>query len=147
MSLAAHTITKNKGSRKTAKRVGRGNGSGKGTYSTRGLKGQRSRSGGKGGLKRLGFKQALQKIPKLRGFTSLQPKSELVTLQTLERICSAGDVVTPKFLKRKGVVDKPNFGVKIVFKGELNKKIIVKNCKVSKTAAEAITKAGGEIIA
>ena len=133
MSLAAHTITKNKGSRKTAKRVGRGNGSGKGTYSTRGLKGQRSRSGGKGGLKRLGFKQALQKIPKLRGFTSLQPKSELVTLQTLER--------------RKGVVDKPNFGVKIVFKGELNKKIIVKNCKVSKTAAEAITKAGGEIIA
>ena len=50
-------------------------------------------------------------------------------------------------LKRKGVVDKPQFGVKIVLKGELSKKIIVKDCKVSKTAAEAITKAGGEIIA
>ncbi|MFA6254919.1 MAG: hypothetical protein WC675_02675 [Patescibacteria group bacterium] len=52
--LTLHNLKVNKKARKKSKRVGRGNASGHGTYSTRGLKGQKSRSGGKGGLKRRG---------------------------------------------------------------------------------------------
>lgn len=146
MALSAHTLSSKKATSARKKRVGRGNGSGTGTYSTRGLKGQRSRSGGKGGTQRRGFKANLQKIPKLRGFKSLEAKPELVTLATLERICESGDVVTPKFLANKGVVDLPQRGVKIVSRGELIKKINVKHCHASKSALEQIEKAGGTLV-
>jgi len=146
MALSAHTISAKKGSQKKTKRIGRGNGSGKGTYATRGLKGQRSRSGGRSGLARLGFKQALQKVPKLRGFVSPNSKAGSVTLFTLNRVCIDGDVVTPKFLKNKGVISDAKPGAKIVATGELKKKITVKGCKLSKTAGEMIEKAGGSIV-
>jgi large subunit ribosomal protein L15 len=145
MATSAHTIQANTKSKRIKKRVGRGNGSGKGTYASRGLKGQRSRSGGKGGLKRRGFRAALQKVPKLRGFKSIKPKKELVTLATLDRICVDGDVVSPAFLKKKGVVDRPAFGVKVVSFGTLEKKITLKGCLASKTALEAVEKVGGTL--
>lgn len=145
MSLNLHTIKKTKGARKKRKRVGRGNASQKGTTAGRGMKGQKSRSGGKGGTKRLGFKQSLQKVPKLRGFKSKQPNKEVVTLSTLNRITKNDDFVTPSFLKKKGVVDKPQAGIKIIATGELKKKITVKGCLASKKAVEAIEKAGGTL--
>ena len=86
MTLSAHTISGNKSASPRKKRVGRGNASGRGTYATRGLKGQRSRSGGKGGLKLRGFKQSLQKVPKLRGFKSPNPANQTVSLGTIERV-------------------------------------------------------------
>ncbi len=55
------------GSRHRRKRVGRGNASGHGTYSGRGIKGQRSRSGGKKGLKLKGLRHNIKNFPKLRG--------------------------------------------------------------------------------
>lgn len=145
MATGAHTIQPNKASTATKKRVGRGNGSGKGTYSGRGLKGQRARSGGKGGTKRRGFKPHLQKMPKLRGFNSPHAKKETVTLATLDRITSKGDVVTPQFLKKKNVIADPSVGVKIVARGELKTAVTVKDCLASKGAVEQIEKAGGSI--
>ncbi len=130
---------------RSKKRVGRGNGSGRGTYSGRGLKGQRSRSGGKSGTKRRGFKMSLQKIPKLRGFKSMAPKKETVTLSMLEKVCNNDDVVTPFFLEDKGIISKPKVGVKIVASGVITKKLQIKNCLATKGAAEAIEKVGGSI--
>ncbi|MFA4830941.1 MAG: 50S ribosomal protein L15 [Patescibacteria group bacterium] len=144
-SLAPNTIKPARGSQKKSKRVGRGNASGKGTYAARGLKGQKARSGGKGGLKRLGFKQSLQKVPKLRGFNSLYPKKGVVTLATLERVCSEEEKVTPVLLAKKGVVRSSLNGVKIVASGELKKKLEIRHCIASKKAIELIEKAGGTI--
>ncbi|MBT3816975.1 MAG: 50S ribosomal protein L15 [Candidatus Magasanikbacteria bacterium] len=146
MTFGAHTIQSSKGTRRTSKRLGRGNGSGKGTYSARGLKGQKSRSGGKGGTQRRGFKQMLQKIPKLRGFKSRADRKEVVTLVTLNRICVDNDVVTPAFLHNKGVVDHPKKGVKIVSTGILEKKLTIKDCLASKGALEKIEAVGGTLV-
>ena len=145
MALTPSTIKPAKGSKRTSKRVGRGNGSQKGTYASRGLKGQRSRSGGKSGNQIRGFKQSLQKVPKLRGFKSMHSKKEVVTLATLERVCKDGDTVSPWTLEKIGVVDKPQNGVKIVATGELKKKLTITDCLASKGAVEAIEKAGGTI--
>ena len=145
MNLSPHTIKATKGSHRRKKRVGRGNASQKGTTAGRGTKGQKARSGGKSGRARLGFKQSLQKIPKLRGFKSMRPKKEVVTLSTLEKIVTSGDVVTPAYLDKKGVIDKPRFGVKVVATGEIKKKITLKGCLASKKAVELIEKAGGKL--
>ncbi len=145
MSLNASTIKPNKGAKKTSKRVGRGNASGKGTTAARGMKGQKARSGGKSGTARRGFKQSLQKVPKLRGFKSHVPKKETVTLRLLEKITKDGDTVTPYFLKEKGAISRPKNGVKIVATGELKKKLKVEGCLASKKAVEAIEKAGGNL--
>ena len=144
MTMQANTIS-SKGTRKNKKRVGRGNASQKGTYSGRGMKGQRSRSGGKKGLARRAFKAYLQKIPKLRGFKSMAIKKEVVTTASINRVFNDGDIVTPRSLNKKGLVDKPQHGVKIVLRGELSKPVTVKSCAVSKQAKQAIESAGGQI--
>lgn len=146
MQLSAHTIQSTTGTRRSSKRVGRGNGSGKGTFSARGMKGQRARSGGKAGGQRRGFKASLQKIPKLRGFSSLRAKPTIVTLTMLDRVTKDGDAITPRFLHNRGVVSQPEYGVKIVGTGELSKKLTVKQCLATKSALIAIEKAGGSVI-
>lgn len=118
--------------RKTKKRIGRGNSSGQGTYAGRGLKGQRSRSGGKGGLKLLGLKQTFKNIPKSKGFTSPNTSLKVTNLKVLEEKYKDGDVVKLK-------------GYKVLGQGKLSKKLTVCADKFSKSAAEAITKSGGEI--
>ncbi len=145
MVVTLQTIKPPKGSRKTSKRVGRGNASQKGTTAGRGMKGQRARSGGRKGLAVKGFKQSFQKVPKVRGFKSIVPKKQTVTLAVLERICKDGDVVTPKYLDQKGILRKPQFGVKVVATGELTKKITLKDCFASKKVIEAVEKAGGKL--
>jgi len=144
MTFGAHTIKPGKRTQKDAKRVGRGNASGKGTYSARGLKGQKSRSGSSG-LQVLGFKQSLQKVPKLRGFKSMQVKPEVVTLATLERACEAGSTVTPYSLKELGLIQNPNKGAKVLASGELTKKLNLQGVLATKKAAELIEKAGGSL--
>ncbi len=146
MSIGAHTIQPPKGTRHKTKRVGRGNGSQKGTYSARGGKGQTARSGGRKGNKRRGLKPSLQKIPKIRGFKSGYVRPQTVTLQTLERISVDGDQVTPTFLKAKGVIHHADIPVKIVTTGELKKKVTITGCLATKSAAEMIEKAGGTIV-
>ena len=85
------------------------------------------------------------KIPKLRGFRSKYPKSAVVNLDVLERIAKDGDLITPKFLKAKGLVKNMEGGVKILGEGKLTKKITLKGCLASKKAVEEIKKAGGMI--
>ena len=121
-----HKIKPPKGSRKKVKRVGRGNASQKGTTAARGMKGQTARSGGQRGGARLGLRRAILKTPKLRGFKSLTPKKEIITLSKLERICQDGDIVTPTYLKKKGVIGTVGNGVKILSTGALTKKLIFK---------------------
>ena len=145
MSLSPSTLS-SKRVKKNTKRVGRGNASGKGNYSARGMKGQRSRSGGKGGLMKRAFKAQLQKVPKLRGFTSPNPKAETVTLAVLEKVAVEGTEITPYFLKQQKVISSVKNGAKIVATGELKKKLTIKNCLATKKAVEAIEKAGGKII-
>lgn len=146
MTVAPHTIAAAYGARRTTKRVGRGNGSQKGTMSGRGGKGQTARSGGGSGLARKAFKKTLQKVPKLRGFKSSIPKKNVVTLSTLERIAKANKIVTPLFLKEQGVVNDIDHGVKILATGTVTKAITVEGCLASKKAVEAIEKAGGKVV-
>lgn len=121
---------------KSRKRVGRGGK--RGTYSGRGMKGQRSRSGGRSGLKRLGLKTLMTQTHKLRGFKSPHARVATVNLSDLEKNYKDGQIVTPLTLKKKGMIATTQHGVKILGGGKLTKKLTVKNCQVSKTAAEKL---------
>jgi len=130
-----------KGSEKR-KRVGRGMGSGMGKTSTRGHKGQRSRSGSR--LLR-GFEGGQmplhRRLPK-RGFTNIF--REEYAIVNLDKLAALGQTeITPDVLKKAGVVhgNKP---VKVLGNGELTAAITVQAHKFSKSAQEKITKAGGK---
>ncbi|KKQ27127.1 MAG: 50S ribosomal protein L15 [Candidatus Magasanikbacteria bacterium GW2011_GWC2_37_14] len=146
MVLTPATIAPAKGATRNIKRVGRGNASGRGTFSGRGGKGQTARSGGKSRTQFRGFKAYLQKVPKLRGFKSIHAKLETITLKTLNRVVKTDVEVTPNFLKQKGLISKPANGVKIVGTEEVKVKMTVKGCVLSKGALSAIEKAGGKVI-
>jgi len=118
MALTLHNIKSNKGATKKRKRVGRGNASGHGTYSTRGQKGQKSRSG-VSGLKRLGMRQKLLQVPKVRGFKSAKPKNQVVSLNDINNNFKDGSVIAPKDLLAKGLIGTIKLPVKILGKGEL----------------------------
>lgn len=130
--------------RTARKRVGRGPGSGLGKTSGRGQKGQNARSGG--GV-RPGFEGGqtplARRLPK-RGFTNINRKEyAVVNVEDLNRF-EDGTVVTPALLKEVGLVRKELNGVKILDNGELTKKLNVTAAKFSKSAVEAIEKAGGK---
>lgn len=113
--LTLNNIKKAKGASKNKKRVGRGNSSGHGTYSTRGLKGQRARSG-VSGLKRLGMKQQLLQTPKVRGFKSAKPKNQIISLKDINSNYKDGENVTPESLAEKGLISSASLPVKILGK-------------------------------
>lgn len=144
MTLTLYKIKPFSKSRKKVKRVGRGLGS-KGTYSGRGQKGQRARSGGKRGLKLLGIKKLLLSTPKLRGFKSPYPKMTIVKVLNLDKKFKDGEIVSPQTLLARGLISKIKRGVKILGDGEIKKKLIIEGCVVSKSAKEKIEKAGGKI--
>ncbi|MFH1968024.1 MAG: 50S ribosomal protein L15 [bacterium] len=132
---------KNKGK----KRVGRGGK--KGTYSGKGMKGQKSRAGRK--MVPI-IRELLKKYPKLRGYrrVTLQSYSAVVNLGTLEKFFSDGEVINPDSLIKKGITRKIKGRVpevKILGTGKLTKKLVIENCKASKTAKDAIEKAGGTV--
>jgi len=145
MALRINDLKPAKGSKKKRKRVGRGNSSGHGTYSTRGMKGQRSRSGGKKGLKAKGIKNIIQNIPKKKGFKSMHPKKSVINLSDLERHYGDKAEITPKVLLKSGLIANIKVGVKILGKGEITKAFNINGCDVSKSAVKAIKKAGGMI--
>ena len=130
---------------KKRKRVGRGCGSGHGSTSCRGSNGQNSRSGG--GV-RPGFEGGqmplYRRVPK-RGFTSVFKKNySIVNIGRLD-IFKDGDVVTQKELIDKGIIKKLGYGVKILAKGGLNKKLTIKANKFSQKAISEIESVGGKI--
>jgi large subunit ribosomal protein L15 len=132
-------------SQKKKRRVGRGGK--KGTYSGRGMKGQKSRSGSsinpifEGGRSTL-----IEHLPKMRGFKSHRPKNQVVDLDQLEKHFADGDIVNPQSLLAKKIIDKIKVPVKILGDGQIEKKVTVEKCLVSKSAKEKIEKAGGKIV-
>lgn len=135
--LSLNSIKKSKGSSKSVKRVGRGNASGHGTYSTRGLKGQRSRSG-VSNLKRLGMKQQLLQTPKQRGFKSHKPKNQIVSVENINKYFKDGDVVCPKCLAEKNLIPSSGLPVKILGKEKLTVKVSFENIKMCASLSEQL---------
>lgn len=135
MSLELHNLSSTS-TGKPAKRIGRGGK--RGTYSGKGQKGQRSRSGGKRGLQRRALKTLMTQAHKLRGFKSLNTKPETVSLSALNAAFEDGATVTPASLLNKGLVKTTTHGVKILGNGSISKKITVKHCKMSESAREAL---------
>ncbi len=146
MPLSLNTIKGSKGSAKKRKRVGRGNSSGHGTYSGRGLKGQKARSG-VSGLKRLGMKQVLLRTPKKRGFKSSKPKNQVINLSDLNICFKDNDIINPQVLLKKGLVDNIKVSIKILGKGELKLKgLQFENIKISESAKKQVEKTKGKVI-
>lgn len=143
--MKLHELQPAEGARKERKRKGRGIGSGNGKTAGKGHKGQNARSGG--GV-RLGFEGGqtplFRRLPK-RGFTNINRKDyTIVNLDALNRF-EDGTEVTPALLIETGVVSKEQAGIKILAKGNIEKKLTVKAHKFSSTAKEAIEAAGGTI--
>lgn len=145
MILNPGTIQPAKGSRKAKRIIGRGDASNRGSYSCRGMKGQRARSGGKSGLKLKGFKTVLQSTPKLRGFHSQFIRPVVVLLRDLEKCFNDGDTVNVIALKEKKLLRKNENTAKIVVKGTLTKKLTINGVQTTKTAKALIEKVGGSI--
>jgi large subunit ribosomal protein L15 len=124
------------------KRVGRGMGSGMGKTSTRGHKGQRSRSGSRMLRGFEGGQMPLHRRMPKRGFTNIFRKE--YNIVSLERLAALGETsITPDVLRKAGVV-KTKHPVKILGDGELSTALTVQAHKFSKSAQEKITKAGGK---
>ena len=133
-------------SRSRRKRVGRGNsGSDPGTYSGRGMKGQRSRSGGKKGLKIKGLKSTLRSLPKTKGFKRRSLDIKPINLRDLEKRFKENEVIDLAKLIKSGLIKKKDRRIKILAKGQIKKKLTIKANQFSKAAEKAIKKAGGKI--
>ena len=139
-----------RGSTHKRKRVGRGVGSGHGTYSCRGLKGQNSRSGG--GVHPLfegGQNPLVKRLPYKRGFNNIfRTEYAVVNLDRLS-VFPEGAEVTPETLVTAGIIKGLKKPVKVLGDGELSHKLVVKANKFSQTAREKIEASGGsaEVIA
>ena len=140
--------------REDRKRVGRGLGSGKGRYSGRGIKGQKSRSGShkmaagfEGGQTKL-----FMRIGKLRGNTSadampigpFRTYTQPVNIRDLDRF-DAGDEVTPETLVEKRLIKNTRTDVKLLGVGEVTKKLTIRVHAISAAAREKIEGAGGTV--
>ena len=124
------------------KRVGRGMGSGMGKTSTRGHKGQRSRSGSRMMRGFEGGQMPLHRRMPKRGFTNIFRKE--FNIVSLERLAGLGETtITPEVLRKAGVI-KTAHPVKVLGDGELSSALTVHAHKFSKSAQEKITKAGGK---
>jgi large subunit ribosomal protein L15 len=124
------------------KRVGRGMGSGMGKTSTRGHKGQRSRTGSRMIRGFEGGQMPLHRRMPKRGFTNIFRKE--YSIVSLERLVELGETtINPEVLRKAGVI-KTKHPVKILGDGELKGAITVSAHKFSKSAQEKITKAGGK---
>jgi large subunit ribosomal protein L15 len=140
--------------RKGRKRVGRGLGSGKGRYSGRGIKGQKSRAGSH--AMRAGFEGGQMPLSmrtaKLRGNTSADAMpigpfrtfTQGVNVRDLDRF-EAGDEVTPETLKAKRLIRSVRKDVKLLGSGELTKKLTITVHAASQTAREKVEAAGGTL--
>ncbi|HZQ17225.1 MAG TPA: 50S ribosomal protein L15 [Terriglobales bacterium] len=136
------TIRKPRKASENRKRVGRGMGSGMGKTSTRGHKGQRSRSGSRMMRGFEGGQMPLhRRLPK-RGFTNIF--REEYNIVNLDKIAALGEsIVNPDVLRKAGVISTKR-KVKILGDGELKSAVTVQAHKFSKSAQEKITKAGGK---
>ncbi|MDD3631150.1 MAG: 50S ribosomal protein L15 [Atribacterota bacterium] len=143
--MEINNLKPSSGSLKSKKRVGRGDSSGHGNTAGRGTKGQRSRSGSKIGAYFEGGQMPLsRRVPK-RGFRSVfRKRYAIINVEQLNRF-NDGETITPERLIEDGMIKKIMNGLKILSKGEINKKINVKAHKFSKEAINKIESAGGKV--
>ena len=140
-----HELAPPEGAKKDRKRVGRGDGSGHGTYSGRGLKGQKSRSGYS---RKPGFEGGqlplIKRLPRKRGFTNIfRIEYTIVSLDKLNAF-SAGSEVTAEKLVAAGLVKSLRKPIKILADGQIKHALVVKVNKFSATAKAQIEAAGGQ---
>jgi len=141
-------------SRKDRKRIGRGIGSGKGRYSGRGIKGQKSRAGSH--KMRAGFEGGqmpiYMRLGKLRGATSkdampigpFRTSTAPVNVGSLDRFADGAEV-TPESLVEVGLLKNTKTDVKLLGNGELKKKLTIRVHAISATAREKVEQAGGTV--
>jgi large subunit ribosomal protein L15 len=140
--------------RKERKRVGRGLGSGKGRYSTRGIKGQKSRSGSRkmragfeGGQMPIYMRLGKQRGPYSKDALPMGPHrthTVAVNVRELERF-EAGTEITPESLVEAGLIRNTKHDLKILGHGDLSTKLAVSAHNFSKSAREKIEQAGGSV--
>ena len=144
--MEQHELRPPKGAKKNKKRVGRGDGSGNGTYSGRGIKGQNSRSGG--GV-RPGFEGGQQRfikgMPKLRGFTNIfRTEYSVVNVEVLAGLPN-DEEITPEALVEAGLVKNLKNPVKVLGAGDIDTAINVAAHKFTQSAKQKIEAAGGSV--
>ena len=140
-----HQLKPSKNSRKPRKRIGRGDGSGTGTYSGRGSKGQKQ-TGHVPFLFEGGQLPLIKRLPHMRGFTNIfRVETAPVNLSTLEEL-SAGSKVTPESLFAARIIRKKDIRVKILGTGDLTKKLNIRAHAFSKSARKKIEDAGGTVV-
>jgi large subunit ribosomal protein L15 len=133
------------GAKHDKRRIGRGDGSGHGTYSGRGCKGQKSRSGG--GV-RLGFEGGqlplIKRLPRKRGFTNIfKTEYNIVNVGKLA-IFPPGTEVTPNELLQAGLIKSSGQPTKILGDGDIQHPLLVQANKFSSSAEKKIVAAGGK---
>jgi len=144
--MRQHELRPPRGARRPRKRVGRGDGSGHGSFSGRGMKGQNSRAGG--GV-RLGFEGGqnplIKALPKMRGFTNIFRKESWVV--NLDRLSTfpANSEVTPQAMVEAGVVRNLKRPVKVLGRGELDRPLVVEASSFSASARRKIEAVGGSV--
>lgn len=130
--------------KRVARRIGRGGK--KGTYSGRGIKGQKARTGYRMQPR---IRELIKKYPKLRGYRrSARTKAIPVSLAQLEKHFQKGETVNPSVLAQKKIAGRIKgrpLAIKILGGGELTKALYIQGCQISKTAKGKIEKAGGTI--
>lgn len=142
--MREHELSRPKGLQTSAKRVGRGHGSGRGTTAGHGTKGQKSRSGV---TIRPGFEGGqlpiVKRLPEQRGFRNpFRVEFQVVNVESLDRF-EAGATVDLAALYEAGLVKSNRKPVKVLGEGELTKAVHVTAHKFSAAATEKITAAGG----
>ena len=148
MALGIHNIGAPEGANRNKKRVGRGPGSGHGKTSTRGHKGQKSRSGYSGRPGFEGGQMPLQRRLPKRGFTNIFKKQWLeVKLSELEQKFEDAESVTPELMVERGMIKKSHLdrfhGVVVLGGGEVTKALKVTAHRFTRGAREKIEAAGG----
>lgn len=148
--MKLHELHDNDGATKKRKRVGRGAGSGMGKTAGRGIKGQKSRSGVAINGYEGGQMPLYQRLPK-RGFTKPNRKAfAVVNLGLIQKFIEAGKLdagaaITEDALLACGLVRRKLDGVRILAKGEIAQKVDLEVTGASKSAIEAVKKAGGSL--
>jgi large subunit ribosomal protein L15 len=144
--MKLHELSPADGAKKDRKRVGRGNGSGHGTYSGRGLKGQKARSGG--GVKPRfegGQVPLVLRLPHKRGFTNIfKQRYHVVNVDELDRFEESSEV-TPELLASARLIRDTNLPVKLLGRGDLSKRLTVRVHSWSQSAQQKVEGAGGAL--
>jgi large subunit ribosomal protein L15 len=144
--MQQHLLRQPEGGKRQRKRVGRGDGSGHGSYSGRGMKGQKSRAGGGVRVSFEGGQLPIVKaLPMLRGFTNIFRKEYVVVNLASLAGFPAGSQVTPSTLVSNRVVKNLKKPVKVLGQGDLEVALVVEAHKFSKSAREKIEAAGGSV--